>query len=447
MRIAVVSSFFFHYELLPFFVEFAKVHSDWEFDFYLTTDKVEYRDWARAMEWLGCDISKFVVKQVREIEKVERGYYDVIVLPTDNDPVARICRKLQAPMVTINHEKETRLPDAVQLNIRPLAEDHGNDVCLPSITVSKSVSQPMWLDQVVATGPLKGERVIQILVVGVGNGVDGIDRRALKTMMDRPDVQLIIATRWAANIQQMFGESLTGNLPIYIPDAPTQYMMRMMLHSDYVFIPRVSVYIHEKMTGIIPLAVSFQKPMIMPKEMGESMMLDQFIGYDHMALDIVSEIETAVHTKMSPAKLRLYAENVAQHSMRVMRDAIVRASECNEKLREQYDILEKKMQEHRDAVYQLETKLEKAQDAKIAPEVFFKTKFPNRFGDFTDAGLPTATIQMKPLMKDVTENLSKLLDKHIFSQKCVLNELAQKGQSLDEHIEELEAEIKKMKGT
>lgn len=321
MKVAIVHSLDMHYELLPFFVEFARVVSDWEFDFYMPVQNVSFRDWASAMAWLNRDMTEFRVKPIRALESVTPGTYDVFVIPTNDERAFRVCER-RGPVVFINHGNTTRKLEAPMLNIRPLADDHGCDVCMTCFTLEKTSVQPMWLDQQVFRGPLKNQNVLQVLVVGFESSSDAIDNRALNAVMDMANVQVTIVTRSAVKPQHI---SNTGNVPIYIPEAPAHLMLRLFLHCDYVLVPQNGKYLHEQMTGVIPLALSFQKPMIMPTEMANSYGFDPdvVIDYEHMREDIVAELTRALSTRLNNAKIGQYANQVVTHSMTALKSAII----------------------------------------------------------------------------------------------------------------------------
>ena len=281
-RVAFVSTHLSHYELLPAFLQYAeelhRTHGT-ECVFYLSSMNPIFADWHY---WLTSYAGmSFQVQDAFLLHTLRRGDFDVFFTLSDDDPWVQtlpgpvVCLahqqtpKFAAPHCTVRCFPTSRRLPTHHLSPReqtPPAPPAPKESTLPCFKPPSTSDPPVHpTPQRPLVSACSGKQHIhQILVVGVGNG-SCLDIPVLGVFLNRPDVQVTLLSPQAMDVQRLFGGR--GLRPIYIPEAPTFHMMNLLQTTDAVLIPRTGEYISDRLAGVLPHALSYGVPIIMPESM------------------------------------------------------------------------------------------------------------------------------------------------------------------------------------
>lgn len=337
-RVALVQSIQMHYELLPAFLSLAS--PDVELTLFLPLHDHCCVDWHY---WLTMYQKKTLppLRDFKDLEHVAKGEFDLFILPTDDDRIGKVCKDL-GPVVTLNHSPKIRFQALRSFNVRKFqhCEDGGNfhepfPVTMPCFIPRESLKTARNLQPVPnGTKRIKGVPgnidsmfCKQVVVIGLGDGRD-VDCHAMVAILNNPTVQVTVLTRSALQIQSIFAASESGLSPIYIPEAPAHYMFDCLLRADFVFIPRTGDYIEKRMSGVIPLALSYGKTMIMPERMRSELGIPETaaIGYDAVA-NMKNEMARVLDKKLEQESILSFRDACIQRFQESWRGEIF-AAKC-----------------------------------------------------------------------------------------------------------------------
>lgn len=280
MRVAVVQTYFIkgHYECFGFFLAYAKQFHP-NMDFYLPLR--DCTEWLLFYEKIGVMPGKHKIHDVQNFPLRESDFaYDIIIMLNDHDrfiehefrdkpPINRLVTVLHSPQTT----RYANARSVVQLSVRPMYSTSTSVMRMPNGVICTMLEMfPLSFRHVfpvfrpsIDIPPVQAHSFRRILVV-TSFPCDCFDYEAVSGVAADKDMQLTICGR--ANSTSFV--PLLANTR-WVCGASTEQLFTEILDCDVVLVPRTEGYIHTQLSGIIPLAISYLRPLFLPHAMSRAL--------------------------------------------------------------------------------------------------------------------------------------------------------------------------------
>jgi hypothetical protein len=283
MHIAVVHSLRRGYDTLAAIIYFMhllqakNVHCT----YYLPLGDPAFDDWHYwYTAFQGWSVDR--IRSYSDLKSMEPGQYDVFFVPNGDDHLLRYVMEL-GPVVCLNHTPRPSV-STMSFDIRPFQDR----VTTWPFFVPRDILVPRVPQPVPRHLPEPDRNVVRVMVIGLGTGMH-LDTYAISCLLDSPAIHMTLVGRNASHFQRILVG--TGIAPLFIQNAPTHVLMRLLMETDYVLVPTRN---HTRPFGAVNLAISHGKPLIMPRATRDALRLpSDVVAVYHEANDLVPLVLSA----------------------------------------------------------------------------------------------------------------------------------------------------------
>ena len=279
MIVALVSSLPYHYEILPFFIDYF-LSRGCKIDIYLSRDlddNVLHQNWVEFLYQLyNCEVTtgsitnikqRVLFFDVKQFEIDSRALYDLVVLPTEGDPIVDKIQNhvnLNNKVLVMRHTGDKEKPMhkyQFELLTRPFLKQNV-DILQPT-----NIVLPLFTRLYQESDRAKRERLkkllmssttpLIVLIVGDNFSDPNVMRRV--QCESRP-IRFVYIGRHAPKNKHAFHK-------VHLNITATELYDHAMT-SDYILVNKKSesVYTHTIISGSVPLALANHTPLIMSRE-------------------------------------------------------------------------------------------------------------------------------------------------------------------------------------
>ena len=260
MRIAIFNSFPFHYEMFGFIIHFCKTFNH---NLTIYTNKDNNLGW---FDFYDKEFGKIKYRNYKKFRNVSLLIYDLVILTTDDDP--KFNYKDSDKILVIDHLNKCRCPNHKNhIGTRPF-KDNKIPWVLSCYPVNKCNNK---------------DKKIIISVVGGLDNITSNNIKLITNISDKYDVEWNFVSREICK--------KVKELPIQkhcYENVKTGKMIKILKSTQYVLLPTLDEKKDNSISGIIPLAISMNKVLILPDHLKNVYELESAIYHENNMVNLPS---------------------------------------------------------------------------------------------------------------------------------------------------------------